>query len=110
MAKEKSKIEKDPPRPVTVDWVVSTYSIPRRSVYLLAREGLVEIQPSESGPAIRPEMVDRIRLILELKRDLGVNMAGVEIILRLRQQLLWYQRRHGRDFGEPCIDIDSVSS
>jgi len=31
--------------------------------------------------------VDRLRLILHLTRDLGVNLAGVEIILRMQHQL-----------------------
>jgi MerR family transcriptional regulator, heat shock protein HspR len=31
--------------------------------------------------------IDRLRLILHLTRDLGVNLAGVEIILRMQHQL-----------------------
>jgi MerR family transcriptional regulator/heat shock protein HspR len=34
------------------------------------------------------EDVDDIRRILRLTRDLGVNLAGVEIILRMRRQML----------------------
>ena len=35
--------------------------------------------------------VDRLRLILHLTRDLGVNLAGVEIILRMQHQLEFLQ-------------------
>ena len=31
--------------------------------------------------------IARLRLILHLTRDMGVNLAGVEIILRMQQQL-----------------------
>ncbi len=31
--------------------------------------------------------LDQLRLILHLRRDLGVNLAGVEIILRMQMQL-----------------------
>ena len=31
--------------------------------------------------------IDRLRLILHLTRDMGVNLAGVEIILRMQHQL-----------------------
>jgi len=31
--------------------------------------------------------IDQLRLILHLTRDLGVNLAGVEIILRMQRQL-----------------------
>ena len=34
-----------------------------------------------------PQDIARLRLILHLTRDLGVNLAGVEIILRMQQQL-----------------------
>jgi MerR family transcriptional regulator/heat shock protein HspR len=106
MANKKARSLPAPGRSRSVEWVVSTYSISRRTVSLLIREGLVELDKSESVPAFRPDMVDRIRLILTLKKELGVNMAGVEIILRLRKQLLWYRARYGESSIDSCIDID----
>lgn len=35
--------------------------------------------------------IDQLRLILHLTRDLGVNLAGVEIILRMQRQLAHVQ-------------------
>jgi len=49
------------------------------------RENLVT--PSRSGGRIRlysQRDIDRIKMILRLTRDLGVNLAGVDIILRLK--------------------------
>ena len=49
------------------------------------RENLV--CPSRSNGRIRlysQRDIDRIKLILRLTRDLGVNLAGVDIILRLK--------------------------
>ena len=49
------------------------------------RENL--ICPSRSGGRIRlysQRDIDRIKLILRLTRELGVNLAGVDIILRLK--------------------------
>ena len=49
------------------------------------RENLVT--PSRSGGRIRlysQKDIDRIKMILRLTRDLGVNLAGVDIILRLK--------------------------
>ena len=49
------------------------------------RENLVT--PSRSGGRIRlysQRDIDRIKLILRLTRELGVNLAGVDIILRLK--------------------------
>jgi len=52
------------------------------------RENLV--CPSRSGGRIRlysQKDVDRIKLILRLTRELGVNLAGVDIILRLKENV-----------------------
>lgn len=52
------------------------------------RENL--ICPSRSDGRIRlysQRDVDKIKLILRLTRELGVNIAGVDIILRLRESL-----------------------
>lgn len=52
------------------------------------RENLVV--PSRSNGRIRlysQRDIDRIKLILRLTRDLGVNLAGVDIILRLKENV-----------------------
>lgn len=52
------------------------------------RENLIE--PSRSGGRIRlysQRDIDRIKMILRLTRDLGVNLAGVDIILRLKDHI-----------------------
>ena len=52
------------------------------------REGL--IQPSRTQGRMRlysQRDIDRIKMILRLTRELGVNLAGVDIILRLKEQM-----------------------
>lgn len=52
------------------------------------REGLVE--PSRTEGKVRlysQKDIDRVKLILNLTREMGVNLAGVEVILRLNEQL-----------------------
>ena len=52
------------------------------------RENLVS--PSRSNGRIRlysQRDIDRIKLILRLTRELGVNLAGVDIILRLKENV-----------------------
>jgi MerR family transcriptional regulator/heat shock protein HspR len=63
-----------------------------QTLRLYERKGL--IRPSRSVGRTRmysAEDVDDIRRILRLTRDLGVNLAGVEIILRMRRQMLTMQ-------------------
>jgi len=40
--------------------------------------------------------IDRLRQIIRLTDELGVNLAGVEVILRLREQLLALQAENER--------------
>lgn len=56
------------------------------------REGLVE--PSRTGGKMRlysQKDLDRIKMILRLTRDLGINLAGVDVILRLKTQIQEYE-------------------
>ena len=52
------------------------------------REGLVE--PSRTGGRMRlysQRDIDRMKLILRLTRQMGVNLAGVDIVLQLKEQI-----------------------
>lgn len=52
------------------------------------RENL--ITPSRSDGRIRlysQRDIDKIKMILRLTRELGVNLAGVDIVLRLKEQM-----------------------
>ncbi len=64
-----------------------------QSIRMYERRGL--IAPLRSAGNIRrfsDDDVERIRFIKRLIDDLGVNLAGVEVILHMRQQLLEVQR------------------
>ena len=63
-----------------------------QSLRMYERRGL--IAPQRSPGNIRrfcDEDVERIRFIKRMVDDLGVNLAGVEVILHMRQQLLEIQ-------------------
>ncbi|KEA46684.1 MerR family transcriptional regulator [Campylobacter mucosalis] len=52
------------------------------------REGLIE--PSRTDGRMRlysQHDVDKVKMILRLTRDLGVNLAGVDVILQLKDKL-----------------------
>lgn len=64
-----------------------------QSIRMYERRGL--ITPRRSAGNIRrfsDDDVERIRFIKRLVDDLGVNLAGVEVILHMRQQLLEAQQ------------------
>ena len=64
-----------------------------QSLRMYERRGL--IAPRRSSGNIRrfsDEDVEQIRFIKRLVDDLGVNLAGVEVILHMRDQLIQAQR------------------
>jgi MerR family transcriptional regulator/heat shock protein HspR len=83
----------DAGRPLYLIGVVAELvKIHPQTLRLYERKGL--IRPSRTVGRTRmysPEDVDDIRRILRLTRDLGVNLAGVEIILKMRRQMLAMQ-------------------
>ena len=72
----------------TISIVAEQYGVHPQTLRLYEREGL--IKPSRSAKGTRyytEEDVERLELILNLTRDLGVNLAGVEIILNMREKM-----------------------
>lgn len=52
------------------------------------REGLITPSRTEGKMRLYSQKdIDRIKMILRLTRELGVNLAGVDIILRLKDQI-----------------------
>jgi len=57
------------------------------------REGLIKPSRTEGKMRLYSQRdIDRLKLILSLVRDLGVNLAGVEIILQLKEEIEELQR------------------
>lgn len=68
--------------------VAKLLSIHPQTLRQYEREGLVV--PSRTEGRIRlysQRDIDRIKMVLRLTRDLGVNLAGVDIILRLKDKI-----------------------
>jgi MerR family transcriptional regulator/heat shock protein HspR len=68
--------------------VAEQYGVHPQTLRLYEREGL--LKPSRSDGNTRlytDEDLERLEVILHLTRDLGVNLAGVEIILNMRARM-----------------------
>jgi MerR family transcriptional regulator, heat shock protein HspR len=68
--------------------VAGRYNIHPQTLRLYEREGL--LQPSRSDGNTRlysDEDLKRLEVILNLVRDLGVNLAGVEVVLNMRDKI-----------------------
>ncbi len=77
----------------TISAVAEMYTIHPQTLRLYEREGLLE--PSRSAGKTRlytQNDLERLEAILNLTRDLGVNLAGVEIVLNMRERMEEMQR------------------
>lgn len=76
------------PRYRMISWVAERYNVHPQTLRLWEREGLLRPARSRGNTRLYDEATcERLEMILSLTRDLGVNLAGVEIILNLKEQL-----------------------
>jgi len=64
-----------------------------QTLRIYEREGF--IKPSRSGGNTRlysEDDIEKLEMVLRLTRDLGVNLAGVEVILSMREKMEQMQR------------------
>lgn len=82
MAKPKSKAA------YMISSVAEQYAIHPQTLRLYEREGLLKPSRTEGNTRLYTDGdLERLEVILHLTRDLGVNLAGVEIILNMREKM-----------------------
>ncbi|MEO7794659.1 MAG: MerR family transcriptional regulator, partial [Thermoanaerobaculia bacterium] len=77
------------------------YGIHPQTLRLYEREGLIVPARSAGNTRLYDQLaIERLEAILTLTRDLGVNLAGVEVILNLRDQLAALESEMARVAGD----------
>lgn len=83
----------------TISAVAELYNVHPQTLRLYEREGLLKPSRSDGNTRLYTDVdLERLEIILSLTRDLGVNLAGVEIILNMRQKMDEMQREFERFF------------
>lgn len=68
--------------------VAEMYGIHPQTLRLYEREGLLKPSRTEGNTRLyTDEDIERLEFILNLARDLGVNIAGIAIILQMRERM-----------------------
>ena len=68
--------------------VAEMYEIHPQTLRLYEREGLLKPSRSEGNTRLyTDEDLERLEFILNLARDLGVNIAGIAIVLQMRERM-----------------------
>ena len=94
----------------TISAVAELFEIHPQTLRLYEREGLLKPSRSVGNTRLYEDAdIERLEVILSLTRDLGVNLAGVEIILNMREKMnqmqseferfLEYLRTHADEFS-----------
>ncbi|MFL6282734.1 MAG: MerR family transcriptional regulator [Pyrinomonadaceae bacterium] len=84
----------------TISAVAAQYEIHPQTLRLYEREGLLKPSRSEGNTRLyTDDDLARLEVILSLTRDLGVNLAGVEIILNMREKMDAMQSEFERFFS-----------
>ena len=82
----------------------------RKRLRLYEREGLLKPSRSEGNTRLYKDAdLERLEIILSLTRDLGVNLAGVEIILNMREKMDAMQHEFERFFEYLRTHADEFS-
>ncbi len=83
----------DKKRPLFMIGVVcEMFNIHPQTLRIYEREGLIHPKRVGGARLYSQDDLQRIRMILNLTKELGVNRAGVDIILRMRRRLELMQR------------------
>jgi MerR family transcriptional regulator/heat shock protein HspR len=99
------------PKTYTISAVADQYGIHPQTLRLYEREGLLKPSRSEGNTRLYTDPdLERLELILSLTRDLGVNLAGVEIILNMREKMDTMQHEFERFFQYLQTHADELTN
>jgi len=74
--------------------VAEMYGIHPQTLRLYEREGLLKPSRTEGNTRLyTDEDIQRLEFILNLARDLGVNISGIAIILQMRERMEIMQKQ-----------------
>lgn len=94
----------------TISAVAELYEVHPQTLRLYEREGLLKPSRSDGNTRLYTDVdLQRLEVILSLTRDLGVNLAGVEIILNMRNKMDEMQREFERFFDYIRAHADELS-
>ncbi len=73
----------------TISAVANKYQIHPQTLRTYEREGLLRPARTQGNTRVyRGKDLQRLEFILTLTRELGVNLAGVEVVLNMREKMM----------------------
>lgn len=91
----------------SISAVAKMFSVHQQTVRLYEKEGLITPKRSDGNTRLfSEEDVDRLEEIVYLTHQLGINLAGVEMILKLKRQITKMQREMNKIFETTQKELD----
>jgi MerR family transcriptional regulator/heat shock protein HspR len=91
----------------SISAVAKMFSIHQQTIRLYEKEGLIAPKRSEGNTRLfSEEDVDRLEEIIHLTHELGINLAGVEMIFKLKKQIAKMQKDMNRVFEDAQQELD----
>jgi len=92
----------------SISAVAEMFSVHQQTIRLYEKEGLIAPKRSTGNTRLfSEEDVDRLEQIIYLTHELGVNLAGVEMILKLQKQIKKLQKEINRAFDATQTQLDA---
>lgn len=83
----------------SISAVAKMFSIHQQTIRLYEKEGLISPKRSAGNTRLfSEEDIDRLEEVIHLTHQLGINLAGVEMILKLKKQISSMQREMNKLF------------
>lgn len=90
----------------SISAVAKMFSIHQQTVRLYEKEGLITPKRSSGNTRLfSEEDVNRLEEIIYLTHQLGINLAGVEMILKLKRQISKMQKDMNKIFEETQTEL-----
>ncbi len=90
----------------SISSVADIFSIHQQTIRLYEREGLINPKRSEGNTRLFSEDdVNKLEEVIYLTHKLGINLAGVQMILKLQNQIKKMQKNMNTMFEETNSDL-----
>jgi MerR family transcriptional regulator/heat shock protein HspR len=94
----------------SISAVAKMFSVHQQTIRLYEKEGLITPKRSEGNTRLfAEEDIDKLEHIIYLTHQLGINLAGVEMILKLQKQITKLQKEINRAFESTQKELEQDS-
>jgi MerR family transcriptional regulator, heat shock protein HspR len=94
----------------SISAVAKMFSVHQQTIRLYEKQGLITPKRSDGNTRLFSEGdVDRLEEIIYLTHQLGINLAGVEMILKLKGQIKKMQKEMNKVFDQTQQELDKES-